>query len=931
MGNLKFARTSMHAVLGAALILLFMWALPVQEAMAAEVGTIEGVIMDADGVPLPGATVSIDSDNLQGTRMGVTDGEGAYRFVRCPPGRYTIKVEMDGFQTVTQTEIRVQSGTKMIVEIELPPSKVSEEVTVVAQSPVIDVTTTQVGTSFESEEIERLPTTRSYQDLFNFVPGVQGRTDTQYGGSGSGNPSTRGEGQVGNNFLIDGISARDPETNGYGHNINYDAIEEIQILTDGFAAEYGRATGLVANVITKSGGNSLEGSLITTLLVPTDGSPEMNPDGSSTGAVERESFTPALNIGGPIIQDKLWYFGSFEYLDGTASLSNQQEAYGWQYDREYETKAPFLKTTWSLNENHSINASWIGQRSDITNRDDFDTDPASQRTDAKDMDHIAATYRGILTPDSFIELKFGSTSVNREVDPINGASTEWDRYSDRATGERWGGATRYLYDTTQYDYKLHYTHYLDDAMGDHSFKVGVEYLEAEKYEVIKLPGTVPGFGYTYVYNEGVPESLNIQFQQEGDPNDNDGMVAFVQDTWDVLENLTLNLGYRYEQMAMRNNAGDEYFDIDSHAPRLGAVWDITKDSVNVAKVFWGRFYDFTGLNISWVMNSASTSSYHNYLWNPDAGGQWTDIDGTVWDGAWEWNYTQGGDEGSALFPVEDFDPNLKPHYSDKFIIGYERKLSDTQAVGLRYINGKTRDLIEDVVSEELDENGNYIWKVVNADLKRRDYDGVELTYHKAMSNNFMLFGSYTWSQSRGTSPGQGEWGDGGGSSDTIGVFLDGDPNAPPDDPFYGLGNIYNDAGWYGYLPDDIRHHFKMNGLYRAPWDVDVGLAFEYSSGQAYSRKGWVNLYNDYFAFPEGRGTYTMPSVYWFDLHLEKTFAFGDRYSIGAFLDVLNLLDSDETITVWEWDNPEATGGNPFGRPKYSQTPQSWRFGLRFAF
>jgi outer membrane receptor protein involved in Fe transport len=920
MSNLKFARTSMHAALGVALILLFMWALPIQEARAAEVGTIQGVIMDAEGAPLPGATVSIESDNLQGTRKAVTDGQGAYRFVQVPPGRYTIKAEMDGFQTVIQTEIRVSLGTETIIEIELPPSKVSEEVTVVAQAPVIDVTTTQVGTSFESETLERLPTTRSYQDLFNFVPGVQSRTDTQYGGSGDGNPSARGEGQVGNNFLIDGISARDPETNGYGHNINYDAIEEIQILTDGFAAEYGRATGLVANVITKSGGNSLEGSLIATVLIPGKGNPENNVDGSAVGAVEQEYFTPVFNLGGPIVKDKLWYFGSIEYLDQTWSDSSQQENYGYSYDREDENIAPFLKATWSMNENHSINASWIGQRFDRSNRDDFNTNPDSQRSDKRDLDHISATYRGILTPDSFIELKFGSTTVDRQIIPYG--DTESAAYFDRGTSRSWGGASTYSYDTTQYDYKLHYTHYLDDMWGDHSLKVGVEYLEADKYEVWLLPGN----GYDYTYYEGAPESLDIRFQQAGDPNDNDGTVAFVQDTWDVLENVTLNLGYRYEQMEMRNNLGEAYFDISSHAPRVGAVWDITKDSVNVAKVFWGRFYDFSGLNISWVMNSSSTSSFHNYLWNPDGNGQWTDIDGTTWNGTWDYNFTQGGNEGEPLFPLDGFDSNLKPHHSDKFIIGYERKLTDTQAMGLRYINSKTRDLIEDVVLESGD------WLVTNPDLKRRDYDGVELTYHKAMSNNFMLFGSYTWSQSRGTNPGQGEWGDSGGSSDTIGVFLDADPNAPPDDTWYGLGNIYNDAGWYGYLPDDIRHHIKMNGLYRAPWDVDVGLAFEYSSGQAYSRRGYVGGgYNDYMAFPEGRGTYTLPSAYWFDLHLEKTFPFGSRYAVGAFMDVLNLLGDDEIITVWEWDDPDASGGNPFGRPKYRQTPRSWRLGLRFSF
>ncbi len=448
MSNLKFARTSMHAALGAALILLFMWALPVQEAMAAEVGTIQGVIMDAEGVPLPGATVVIESDNLQGTRKVVTDTDGTYRFVQIPPGRYTIKSEMDGFQTVIQTEIRVSVGTDTIIEIEMPPAQVSDEITVVAQAPVIDVTTTQVGTSFESDAMERLPTTRSYQDLFNFVPGVQGRTDTQYGGSGDGNPSARGEGQVGNNFLIDGISARDPETNGYGHNINYDAIEEIQILTDGFAAEYGRATGLVANVITKSGGNSVEGSLIASYLIPSDGNPQTNVDGSQVGSVEQEYFTPVFNIGGPIVKDKLWYFGSLEYLTQTWKDPSQQTNYGYSYERDDTNIAPFLKASWSITENHSINASWIGQRFDRDNRDDFDTAPESQRSDKRDLDHFGAIYRGILTPDSFIELKFGSTTVDRQILPYG--DTENAQYFDRGTSQSWGGASTYSYDTTQY-------------------------------------------------------------------------------------------------------------------------------------------------------------------------------------------------------------------------------------------------------------------------------------------------------------------------------------------------------------------------------------------------------------------------------------------------------------------------------------------------
>ncbi len=221
----------------------------VQVAEARETGGIQGVVEDQDGLVVPGAEVVLSGVELAGERLAITTGDGQYRFDDVPPGVYELTVTLNGAR-IARAEVRVALETVTQARVTANLGGVSEEIEVVFR-PVVDTTKSAFSTSLGEDNIQNLPVGRSYQDVINTIPGVSGRIDTSEGGGGGGNPSVRGEGQYGNNFMIDGVSTRDPATKTFGVSVNFDAIEEIQVYTDGAPAEFGQFTGMFVNVATK--------------------------------------------------------------------------------------------------------------------------------------------------------------------------------------------------------------------------------------------------------------------------------------------------------------------------------------------------------------------------------------------------------------------------------------------------------------------------------------------------------------------------------------------------------------------------------------------------------------------------------------------------------------------------------------------------------
>ena len=229
---------------------------------AQQTGEIRGKITEDKGEILPGVSITARSPSLQGIRTAVSDKEGFFRLPLLPVGTYELNFELQGFEKMTLAGIEARLGFTATLAIILKPAVVAEEITVRAATPVIDVTRTDNSYRLKNEDLIRLPIqARNIAEVVGFTPGVTGvRTDTIFG-KDSGLPSFRGEGDAGNDWLVDGLSVKGTVSNDPGIQINFDAWDEVQIISDGFAPSSGQALGGFINVVTKSGGNMFSGQL----------------------------------------------------------------------------------------------------------------------------------------------------------------------------------------------------------------------------------------------------------------------------------------------------------------------------------------------------------------------------------------------------------------------------------------------------------------------------------------------------------------------------------------------------------------------------------------------------------------------------------------------------------------------------------------------
>ena len=277
---------------GLGLILLFSAA----ASVAQTTGTIEGTVTDQGGGALPGVTVEIASPNLQGTRTATTSASGAYRFPTLPPGAYTITASLPGLGTAQKTATVTLDATAT-VNLSLALS-MTAEVTVTGEAPLVDSTATTTGTNYTANVISRLPVGRNYADVVFTQPGVQADFGETQGRSLA--ISIYGSTSAENLFLIDGINTTNVIKGFQGKDINTEFIQEVEVKTGGYQAEYGRNTGGIVNVITKSGGNEFHGDVFgyyndTGMRAdPVNGDPAQygTPIYSGTGSAQAQQLHP---------------------------------------------------------------------------------------------------------------------------------------------------------------------------------------------------------------------------------------------------------------------------------------------------------------------------------------------------------------------------------------------------------------------------------------------------------------------------------------------------------------------------------------------------------------------------------------------------------------------------------------------------------------
>ncbi len=310
-------------------------ALSISALAQEQTGQINGTVKDTSGAVLPGVTVEALSLATGAVASSVvTDGAGVYRFIGLRPGKYEISAKLQGFTTTKSQPVDLRLGQVLAVELALAVGGVAENVSVTAESPLIDTKQNMRQSNIRDEQIELLPHGRDFTSLVTQAPGAN--AESKLGGL-SIDGASAGE----NRYIIDGIETTDLQDGTSGKNLNVDLVEEVQVKSSGYTAEYGGAMGGVINTVTKSGSNDFHGTAgvqfqgnqtsgglslapgsvisgsgptVYSTGVPNLRTSLTNSDASEYVTYPEDDYSryePSISLGGPIARDKVWFFGAY--------------------------------------------------------------------------------------------------------------------------------------------------------------------------------------------------------------------------------------------------------------------------------------------------------------------------------------------------------------------------------------------------------------------------------------------------------------------------------------------------------------------------------------------------------------------------------------------------------------------------------------------
>jgi hypothetical protein len=386
-------------------------------AQVTNTGTITVVIQDKDGGRLPGVTVSVEAPDAITKRTAVTDETGTAKLEALAPStQYRVTATLAGFADQVRDRVRVTSGQNAAVEFTLQIAGLTEAVQVTAATPLIDTKSATSGQDITLELTESLPTGRSYQSYLQLVPGVM--PDDQ---QSSGNPAARSGlnysdigGNVGisadNVYYFDGIDVTDRVTGTFGANLNTEIIQEQHVITGAIPAEFVGAPGLISNVVTKSGSNSLQGS--ANYFFQNDNLVAENKHASSETFSTKDS---AFTLGGPVFKDKAWFFGSYRYLNRKDDVSTL-DTNTFMRTVDNTQHQGFAKGSWAATNNDLISVTFLNDPTKISGRRQRDITNARDRAREQGGNRYSGTYTRVWAG-TLIEI--GANKHNGEVTDLS--------------------------------------------------------------------------------------------------------------------------------------------------------------------------------------------------------------------------------------------------------------------------------------------------------------------------------------------------------------------------------------------------------------------------------------------------------------------------------------------------------------------------------
>ncbi len=851
-----------------------------------ETGAIRGIITDETNAPLPGVNVTLTGGNLMGVRTFITDASGEFRFPALPPGEYQVRAELSGFGTVVREKIRLTTTTTLAADIQLKPSKISEEVTVIAQAPTVDVKSTETASVTLSNEILRnIPYSQFTTDIVNLAPGVN--NDVAFGASES----------TGIAYSMDGVNVADPEAGSAWVFLDHNIVEEAKVMGLGLPAEYGNFTGVIFNIVTKSGGNKFSGHFEFDYQGKTSDWPHhlWQTENNSNYAADFPDVTAPLekmvdisgHLGGPIKKDKLWFYAGLQWY------RTQNYPTGFPLASDYKQPHGFFKLTSQLSRRTNATASVQIDTYNGTYRDGAYNTAPEATVNQKSPEIVANfTLTHILSSTTFFDVKAAYFSGYYNLEPAAGR----DVNAHYSIDQDWYSGNSYYYslnDRNRFQANASLSHYAEDFIkGNHDFKFGVEaerswartrygYTGANHTYYVDLVG----YGY-YGYYTGPYR----KYEWEGYDNNTHytRLEAFVQDSWQITKRLNISVGARLSQFwgQVKGISGSVYKNTRL-APRIGFTFDLLGDKTTILKAHWGQFTEAMLTKMIDRMGPVSArSDYIGYRW--DLGTE-----------AWVESFRNP----ALVYEVED---GLKHPYMTQFTVGVERELFKDTSISLSYVSRDWKNPIgvydtatdyELITIDDPDYGSYQVYNRTSGDAHHyvianitaddpwvlvdpyRNYRGLEVLFNKRFSNRWQLLASYVYGKAKGT--------------------LD---NAFAED-IGGWSDITADPNYWinakGALTNDPTHMIKLQGTYVLPYSINFNAAFSAITGNA-----WANQYRTYntaqgketiLIEPRGSHHYKMQKT--LDIRLEKTFLLKEKYKLGLILDVFNVFN-DDSVTDW---------------------------------
>jgi hypothetical protein len=935
-----------------------------------QTGNIVGTVTDATGAALPGVTVTVKG--IAAPQVEITNAQGEFRVLNLSPGTYALQAQLEGF-SATQRSIDVTVGHNSEIHITLS-TRVNEDITVTAATPIIDRRQTGTAVNVEQVELLNVPTARDPWVVLQSVPGVL-VDRVNVGGNKSGQQSYfvgKGVERHQTAWNLDGVNVTDMETTGSSaFYYDFESFQELNIST-GSADPSVQTPGVQINMVTKRGTNDLTGSahgfftshnLQTSPRIPAEGA-DYDPPLVTVNSINRIN-EEGVDAGGPLVRDKLWLWGAYAQNDINNVLSGTTQ---------------YQKTTLK-NWNAKLNAQLTPQNSGslyymFSNKVELGRGASINRPPETTVDQTGPGYVLKLedtqqfTQNFYLTPKFGYIKNGYEQTPRGGLDTTV--YWDDEAGTPHGSYKYFKQDVPQKNARADGAAFLHTGNISHELHFGFGYRSTPVKSITAWPGNGT---FTNIYEDD-PESDSVAITRNALPDyTSNYRDLYIGDTVPVGAFLFTG-GLRYDLQRAKNNpstdtanpafpeilpavafAGDERsLEWKSVQPRFGVTWS-PDSGKSIVRGSYSRYMDQLGSSDVGPGNPFFYVQTLYYPWmdaNGDNLAQRGEIDFS--DGPIDWLHIDP-DHPSSGFSTTRVDYSQKPTMTDELMLGVQREVMPAFALGANLTWRKRTDFVMNryektrgagdyyttadfepasTVTGTLPNGQTYtvpyyklkagvpapIYTVAtNRPDYYQTYKGLELTATKRMEHHWMLRANVTlqdWKQHVGPN----------GFTDPT-QLLEEDSCTSCNG-----AQVASNGGEDGYI--NSKWSFSMNGVYQFPWQISFGAALVGRQGYIipyYRRVNARDGFGNKRVLVDGFDSQRLDNLYNLDLRLAKELTVRNGVSVTLSADLFNATNTNTVLwrdnRLYTSDGPDVSSGN--NNIIEQQSPRVWRLGARLTF